>query len=247
MAYDFKGKNILVTGAGRNIGRGIAVSLVKQGAKVFALDCIQENLDNLVKEYPDIQPVCKDLENWDEVKNDIDQLGSFDGLVNCAAVLCPPEKAVDVPLENLMKCVNVNLLAAINLMQVVGKKMIEAGKGGSIVNISSQISIHAVRGLLPYCTAKAGLDMATKIFALELGAHKIRVNSVNPGPVNTEMLLRSVGSADKLEHFKEKTPVGRLTEISDVADLVSFLLSDHSLMINGTTNLIDGGHSCQLP
>ena len=247
MAYDFKGKKILVTGAGRNIGRGIAASLAKQGAKVFALDCIQDNLDSLVKEFPDIQPICKDLEKLDEVKNDINQLGSFDGLVNCAGVLFPPEKAVDVSLQHLTKSINVNLLAAVNLMQVVGKKMMEAGKGGSIVNISSSVSINAFSGLLPYCTTKAGLDMATKIFALELGPYKIRVNSINPGPVMTEMLLRAIGSVDKLEDLKTKSPVGRLNEISDVADFVSFLLSDHSSMINGTTNLIDGGLNCQQP
>ena len=167
--------------------------------------------------------------------------------MNCAGVLFPPEKAVDVSLEHLTKSINVNLLAAINLMQVVGKKMMDAGKGGSIVNISSSVGINALSGLLPYCTTKAGLDMATKIFALELGPYKIRVNSVNPGPVMTEMLLRAVGSVDKLEDLKTKSPVGRLNEISDVADFVSFLLSDHSSMINGTTNLIDGGLNCQQP
>ena len=137
MAYDFNGKKILVTGAGRNVGRAIATSLAKQGATVYALDCVKENLDDLVKEIPDIIPVHQDLEDWDETSKAVDKLGNMDGLVNCAAVLFKPARAVDVPRENLKKCQDVNLNAPINLMQVIGKKMVAAGRGGSIVNISS--------------------------------------------------------------------------------------------------------------
>ena len=246
MAYDFKGKKILVTGAGRNIGRGIASNLVKLGAKVYALDCNRENLDDLVKELPDVCPVYQDLENWEETKNTVEQLGNLDGLVNCAGILFPSQKAVDVPREQLSKCLNVNMLAAVNLMQVVGKKMAASGKGGSIVNMSSQVSEYALDGFLPYCISKAGLDMATKMFALELGPHKIRVNAVNPGPVMTEM-LQSAFSEEEIQRLVKKSPAGRINEIQDIVELVLFLLSDRSVMINGTTNMINGGHTCQLP
>ena len=123
------------------MGRAIATSLANQGAKVFALDCVKENLDDLLKEMPDIVTVLQDLENWDETTRTVDTLGDIDGLVNCAAVLFKPTPAVDVPRENLKKCQDVNLNAPINLMQVVGKKMVAAGKGGSIVNISSVWSV----------------------------------------------------------------------------------------------------------
>ena len=90
-----------------------------------------------MKQIPDIVPVLQDLENWDETERTVNALGDIHGLVNCAAVIFQFTPAVDVPRENLKKCQDVNLNAPINLMQVVGKKMIASGKGGSIVNISS--------------------------------------------------------------------------------------------------------------
>ena len=240
MAYNFDGKKILVTGAGRNIGRGIATSLAKLGAQIYAMDYVQENLEDLVAELPDINIIQNDLQDWDETVKIVEKLEDLNGLVNCAGILFAPQKAVDTPKENLDKCMNVNLLAPINLMQIVGKKMVAAGKGGSIVNISSQGSMYVRSGLLPYCVSKAGLDMATKMFALELGPHKIRVNSVNPGLVETEM-AKILMSEKKLQYIASMTPLQRNTAVHDVVDLVVFLLSDRSLMINGTNNLVNGG------
>ena len=246
MAYNFNGKKILVTGAGRNIGRGIATCLAKLEAKVYALDCVKENLDSLAQEVSGICPIYQDLLDWEETVKTVEKLEDLDGLVNCAGIITATLKAINTPRENLEKCINVNLLAAVNLMQVVGKKMIAAGKGGSIVNISSQGSMFAHDGLLPYCISKAGLDMATKMFALELGPHKIRVNSINPGMVETE-LAKTVMSPEGIQHIASLSPLRRLAGIQDVADLVSFYLSDSSVMINGTNNLINGGFTCYLP
>ena len=246
MAYNFNGKKILVTGAGRNIGRGIATNLSKQGAKVYALDYVQENLENLVTEQPDINMIHHDLQDWDKTVRIVERLEDLDGLVNCAGIPCIVQKAVDTPKESLDKLISINLMSAINLMQIVGKKMTSAGKGGSIVNISSQSSMFARAGMLPYCVAKAGLDMATKMFALELGSHKIRVNSVNPGLVVTE-LSKSLISTEGIQENISMIPLRRNADIQDVVDLVAFLLSDNSLMINGTINMINGGMTCYLP
>ena len=90
MAYEFKNKNILVTGAGGCIGRGLCANLAKVGAKVFALDKSQEKLDDLVREVPDAIPVCQDLGNWDETKKVVQELGELDGLVNGAVVVFIP-------------------------------------------------------------------------------------------------------------------------------------------------------------
>ena len=86
MAYEFKNKTFLVTGAGGYIGREISVNLAKLGAKVFALDKSQEKLDDIIKEYPGVYPVCQDLRNWDETKNIVEDLGELDGLVNNAVL-----------------------------------------------------------------------------------------------------------------------------------------------------------------
>ena len=166
----------------------------------------------------------------------------MDGLVNNAAILPVHEDAVDVSKEVIDQILDVKLKAAINLMQVVGKKMSQAGKGGSIVNISSIGAHRAIRGFLSYGVAKAGLNMATKVFALELGKHKIRVNSVSSSVVRTDMI----------NQYRHKLaavpiPIGRVCEVEELADMVLLLLGDKSQMLTGSDVVIDGGHMCYLP
>ena len=241
MAYMFHGRSILVTGAGRGIGFGIAKSLANMGASVIALSKTKTNLDLLVKEAPDIQIIHQNLNNWKETRDVVSNIEYLDGLVNCAAIVSPPKPTLAVTAENLDLHFNVNLKAAINTMQVAGKKMIETGKGGSIVNISSVIGEAAVKGALSYSVSKAGLNMATKVFALELGPHKIRVNAVSPTWVRTEALDQF--SVEFLEQYVSKIPAGRMCEIQDVVDKVLFLLSEQSKMISGTVTNLDGAHS----
>ena len=115
-----------------------------------------------------------------------------------------------------------------------------------MAHISSTGSTAALKGNLPYAVAKAGLNMETKMFAPELGPHQVRVNSVNPGPVFTD-LLKSFVEPGEVEKTESKIPMSRLTEMDEVADLVLFLLSDEAVMISGTSYVIDGGLTCQLP
>ena len=161
MENTFEGKNILVTGSGRGIGQGIASSLAAAGAKVYALHCGKENLDNLVKEIPTITAIHQDLQDWEKTREAVSNIDNLDGLVNCSAKLIYGA-AVEETKENIDTVLDVNFKAAINLMQVVGKKMIAAGKGGSIVNITSISGTRATKHLLAYCVAKAGLEMATR-------------------------------------------------------------------------------------
>ena len=231
MAYEFKNKTILVTGAGGYIGREISVNLAKLGAKVFALDKSQEKLDDIIREYPGVYPVCQDLGNWDETKNIVQELGELDGLVNNAVLAFNLQKAVAVPKEHLNACLDVNLLGPVKLMQVVGKKMAASGRGGSIVNISSQLSSLAMGDMLAYSLSKAGLNMATKMFALKLGPDNIRVNTVIPGPVSND-LLRLVRTGEGIQVLVKNSPLGHLAQHQDVTGLVLFLLSDRSTMIN---------------
>ena len=116
MASYFQGKKYLVTGAGRGVGRAIAENLANRGAKVFALDCIKENLDELVKKIPNIVLVHQDLRNWNETTETVDKLGDFDGLVNCAGIFGASKDSVDVPKESLDKHYDINLNDPINLM-----------------------------------------------------------------------------------------------------------------------------------
>ena len=99
--------------------------------------------------------------------------------------------------------------------------------------------------LMSYCVAKAGLNMATKVFALELGPHKVRVSSLAPTMVNTRM--KDTVSDEFIKTSVSKIPMGRMNEIEDVIQCVLFLLSDQSKMVTGTTVTVDGGHTCNLP
>ena len=215
------------------------------GAKVFALSKIKANLDSLINEVPSIQPIHLDLPEWGETAKVVYNIESLDGLVNNAAVIPVFADAVDVPKKALEQIFDVNLKAAMNILQVVGKKMKQAGKGGSIVKVSSMLGHRAYREYLPYCVSTAGLNMATKGFALELGKYKIRVNSISPGVVRTETVEQY--GQDAIYQAASRMPIGRICEIEDVVDGVLFLLIDNSQMITGTNVVIDGGYLCYLP
>ena len=199
-----------------------------------------------MKETPAIVPIELDLANWDETVKVIEKLDNLDGLVNCAGVSGKRQSIMGVSKQDFLEVQEINLTAPINLMQIVGKKMLESGKCGAIVNISSQLSTHALSGLLPYCVSNAGLNMATKMFALELGPHNIRVNTVNPGATLTDMMRANL-TEDEATQMSDITPMRRLNDVQDVVDLVLFLLSDKSKMITGEHHVINGGLSCQLP
>ena len=135
----------------------------------------------------------------------------------------------------------------IYILQVIGKRMVDEGKKGSIVNIASQVSLRATPDLLGYTVTKAALDMVTKQFALELGPHNIRVNSVNPTLVETDIAKRLLEANPKIKEIHvERTPLGRTCELSDVVGPVLYLLSEYSAMVTGTSNLVDGGLACNI-
>ena len=146
----FEGRNVLVTGPGRGIGLGIALGLATAGAKVYALDCVKEMLEDLAKQLPSITTIKQDLRNWEQTKEMVSQIDKLDGLVNCAGVLTRGA-ANDLPKEQLDISLDVNLKAAINLMQVVGKKLLLNESGGSIVNMSSVLGTLAGANVLSYC------------------------------------------------------------------------------------------------
>ena len=139
MNFDFTGKKYLVTGAGRGIGRTLAKEISKAGGEVFALSRTKETLDSLVQECDRIHPIVADVSDWDRTREIVGKLDVFDGVVNNAAF--DPKT---VGMAGAMECsramyetaLNTNTLAAVNIIQITGQKMIERGKGGSIVNVS---------------------------------------------------------------------------------------------------------------
>ncbi|KAI0229909.1 L-xylulose reductase [Lamellibrachia satsuma] len=136
---------------------------------------------------------------------------------------------------------DVNVKAAINVAQVVTAGMIDRGKGGAVVNISSLSSHMALPLYVSYSASKAALDQVTRMMALELGPHQIRTNSVNPTLVLTEM--GSMCVPPMRDVLLARIPQEKFTEVTDVVHAVMYLLSDKADMINGVTLAVDGGLS----
>ncbi|KAK7500949.1 hypothetical protein BaRGS_00007829 [Batillaria attramentaria] len=241
MEIRFDGKRALVTGAGKGIGRDIAKALHKCGADTVALSRTQADLDSLKDECPGIQIVTQDLSDWTGTRNTVSDLGNFDLLVNNAAVarrasfLEYQEKDIDITFDT-------NFKAVFNVTQVIARGMVERGTGGAIVNISSIAATRAFNSACAYAPSKAALDSLTQVLALELGPKKVRVNSVLPTGVMTDMGRKGLSDPDMVKPFIARTPLGRFAEVEEVTNAVLFLLSDKAAMINGTMLPVDGGY-----
>lgn len=242
MSFNFDGKKVLITGAGKGIGRGVAIALSKKGCKVYALSRTQSDLDSLGAECDNIVPILADLCDWEDTRKKLEKLEVLDGLVNNAGIAGHQYSAVDCPREYINKVLDNNLMSAINCTQVIAKKMIKAKKKGSIVNVSSTGGLCTFNNGLPYGISKAALDMTSKQFALELGPHGIRVNSVNPSLVITPLVKDLMASGFQLDKiFISRTPMGRILDLKEIVDPILYLLSDYSSMVTAQTHVVDGG------
>ena len=149
-------------------------------------------------------------------------------------VMTTSESQLDVML-------NVNLKSAINVTQIVAEGMIQEGIAGSIVNVSSAGSKMAAPVAFAYLLSKSGMDHTTRMFAVELGKHKIRVNAVLPGLMLTDMGKGFYDTPEKVQAMANTMPIGKVGEVEDVTNAVLYLLSDKSNFITGETLLVEGG------
>ncbi|XP_045187027.2 L-xylulose reductase-like isoform X1 [Mercenaria mercenaria] len=237
---EFKDKRALVTGAGKGIGRAIAVKLDNLGAKVYGISRTQSDLDNLKQEVPSIETRLLDISDWDITRKIIEDIGPIDLLVNNAAVI-KRTPFFEVTKEELDEQHNINFRAAFNITQVVTQGMASRGTGGAVVNISSISGIRAANNRSCYGSSKAALNMLTMSLAHELGPEKIRVNSVNPTVVLTEMGKSGWSDPEIKAAALARIPVRRFAEIEDIVNATIYLLSEKSAMINGVILPVDGG------
>lgn len=242
MDIRFDGKRILVTGAGRGIGRDTVKRLVSLGAKVVAVSRTLEYLTTLKAECPDIEILAVDLSNWAETTSAISSLTDIDLLVNNAAYSeLTPVIGEHVTEEVVNKIFDVNVKAVINISQIIGSQLIARKCPGAIVNISSQASLVALKDHIVYCASKSAVDSITRVLAMEYGPYNIRVNSLNPTVVWTDMAKLIWCDPVKSDDMKSKIPLGRFAELSEVVDAICYMLSDKSSMITGVLLPIDGG------
>jgi L-xylulose reductase len=239
MHIRFDGKRALVTGAGKGIGRDIATLLASCGAQVVAIGRTADDLASLAQE-TGAETIVAELADPVAAREAAERAGPIDLLVNNAGITIL-QPFLDATTEAFDAIMAVNVRAVLVISQIVARGMIARGRGGAIVNLSSQASQVALVDHAAYCASKGALDQLTRVMALELGPHQIRVNAVNPTVTLTSMGALAWGDPAKGDPMKSKIPLGRFALPRDVAHAVAYLLSDQADMIHGVMLPIDGG------
>lgn len=240
--FSLSGKTILVTGASSGIGQETAIQCSKMGAKTIIVGRNEARLQNTYShlEGDGHRKVVVELSEQEELESLVGQLPVLDGIVLCAGI------GITKPFqfstrEDYDKVFNVNYFATVELLRLLVKKKMLL-KGSSVVFVSS---IGGVRSFNPgngvYGASKAAINSTMKFCALELAPKKIRVNSVNPGMVNTKLINPNTISEEQLKANMERYPLKRYGEPYDVAYGIIYLLSDASNWITGHSLVIDGG------
>ncbi|MCE2490685.1 MAG: SDR family oxidoreductase [Anaerolineae bacterium] len=238
---DFNGKRVLVTGAGKGIGREIARHLSACNASVLALGRTEADLIALQDEIA-CEAICVDLSDVSATRDALGKAINIELLVNNAGISIL-EPFLDVSIEAFDEVFAVNVRGALVVSQFVAREMIASGKGGAIVNLSSLASSRALADHTSYCASKGALDQLTRMMALELGPHDIRVNAVNPTVTLTPMGEMAWGDPAKSGPILARIPLGRFARPLQVAEVVAWLLSDAADMVHGVTLPVDGGFS----
>ena len=247
-AAPLAGKTAVVTGAGRGIGAACAIALARAGADVVLVARTRSELDIVAADVQasggsaQVEPC--DITDPAQVAAVVSALDRVDVLVNNAGT-DRPTAFLDVTPELLDELLAVNVKGTFFMSQASTRKMIAGGKGGSIVNISSQLGIVGSAYETAYCAAKFGVEGLTRSMAIELAQHQIRVNSVAPTVVDTPRTAAALANDALRKMIIGRIPLGRLATGTDVAEAVVFFASPASAMVTGTTLPVDGGWVAQ--
>lgn len=237
------GKVAVITGGASGIGNTTAKMMAQKGARVILLDRNPQVLEETAQISEDALGYVVDLTVYQQVQDVFDEIlketGQIDIVCNIAGLgsACPAE---DISLEEYTAVMNVNLNAVFYVCQVAGRIMIRSGKGGRIINMSSQAGIVALHGHVAYSASKGGLMAITRDLALEWGKYGITVNSVAPTVVMTPM-AKDYWVGERAEAHLAEIPAGRFAEMEEVAMVYVYLASDAAAMINGANIVVDGG------
>ena len=243
--HRFKGKTVIVTGAGSGIGRSTALRIAKEGGRVIAADISSERLEALVAEVPDldITAVPGDISNDDDVTDIMEAAGgTIHGLANVAGIMdnmTPLHEVTDDVWERVFR---VNVTGLFKLSRAVIPKMLEA-KSGSIVNVASEAGLRGSSAGLAYTASKHAVIGITKSSAFMYGPHGLRINTVAPGSTITNIQASFDSKIGRERILPILALIPAPVEAARLAASITFLLSDDGINLNGVILPSDGGQS----
>lgn len=248
--FDLHGKRALVTGGSSGIGRKVAEAYLQAGAEVAIAARHSEVLDEVAGELAAaggrVVPVSCDVTQPDQVTRMLDQviaeLGGIDIAV-CNAGIITVAPMLDMPVDEFQRIQNTNVTGVFLTAQAAARAMVRQGQGGVIINTASMSGhiINIPQQVGHYCASKAAVIHLTKAMAVEFAPHNIRVNSVSPGYILTELVEPLV---EYHRQWEPKIPLGRIGRSEELAGIYLYLASEASSYMTGSDLVIDGGYSC---
>ena len=237
---DFTGKKVILTGAGKGIGRATAEILVARGAEVIALTRSTADVATLQADLG-CRVIQVDLADAAATRAAALAALPADYLINCAGTT-ELQSFLDTTVQAFDRLIAVNTRAPMIVAQEFARDLIARGQKGAIVNVSSVAAFVGIPDHAAYCASKAGLDGLTRVMAKELAPLGIRVNGVHPTVTLTPMALKAWSDPAKAAGMMNRIPVGRFAESADITEVILFLLSDAAAMVNGISMPVDGGY-----
>lgn len=246
--FRLDGKRALVTGAGRGIGLLAARALAAYGAHVTLVARSDADISSaaqaIIEDGGRAEALGLDVTDTDAVRAKIAEAPAFDILVNNAGTN-RPGPFVDVEPDAFDLVNTLNVKAAFFVAQAVTRRLIAAGRPGSIINMSSQMGHVGAKDRTIYCTTKFAIEGMTKAMAVELAPHGIRVNSIGPTFIETPMTAPYFENEDFKASVLSKIKLGRVGQVEDLAGALILLASDASGLMTGSSILVDGGWTAE--
>jgi NAD(P)-dependent dehydrogenase (short-subunit alcohol dehydrogenase family) len=247
-SFRLDGKRALVTGGGRGIGLAAASALAQAGAQVTLAARTQAEIEAaaqaIVARGDKAEALPLDVTDLDAVRAAVDKAAPFDVLVNNAGTN-RPAVLMDVKVEDFDAIFALNVRAAFFMAQAVARRLIEAKRPGSIINISSQMGHVGAARRTVYCASKHAMEGFTKAMAIELAPHNIRVNSLGPTFLETPMTRPFFENKAFRDEVLAKIKLGRLGQLEELTGAIIFLASEASSLMTGSALLLDGGWTAE--